>query len=47
MAHKEYAQCKIEFNAKLNFCSAVNTNINLITLSYRILKIWARGWNPN
>lgn len=26
-AHKEYAQHKIEFNAKLNLCSAVNTNI--------------------
>lgn len=31
MAHKEYAQCKIQFIADLNLCSAVNTNINLIT----------------
>lgn len=47
MAHKECAQRKIEFNAKLNLCSAVNTNINLITLSYKIFKIWAHGWNRN
>lgn len=31
-AHKEYAQHKIKFNAKLNLCSAVMININLITL---------------
>lgn len=46
-AHKEYAQRKIQFSAKLNLCSAVNTNINLITSSYNILKIWAHGCDPN
>lgn len=47
MAHKEYAQHKIEFNAKLKLRLAVNANINLITLSYKILKIWGHGWNPD
>jgi len=46
-AHKEYAQHKIEFKAKLNLCSAVEININLITLSYKILKIWVHSWNAN
>lgn len=46
-AHKKYRQHKIEFNAKLNLCSAVKINRNLITLNYKILKIWTHCWNAN